>query len=164
MADTSTLSAGQEAYAALAAEHFSKGGTLGDLHGLEDRDYEAMYAVAHGMYAQERYADAQKLFSFLVACNPFDRRFHLALASSFQMTGDFEKAIGYYSMASVMDMKDPLPTFHTAECLAALGRVTEAREALEIVVEQSGAAEHATLKQRASGLLALLARPANKDA
>ena len=158
MADSTPLTAGQEAYIAKAREHFAAGGTLGDLHGMEDRDYEAMYAVAHGMYAQERYRDAQKLFNFLVACNPFDRRFHQALASSLQMTADYEQAISYYSMASVMDMKDPIPTFHTAECLAALGRVPEAREALQIVIEQSSSASHALLKQRATGLLELLSR------
>ena len=160
MADTPPLTAGQQAYAARASEHLAAGGTLGDLHGLEDRDYEAMYAVAHGMYSQERYADAQKLFSFLVACNPFDRRFHQALASTLQMTGDFEQAIGYYSMASVMDMKDPVPTFHTAECLAALGRLPEARDALQIVIDQSTDSAHAALRQRASGLLELLSRQA----
>jgi type III secretion system low calcium response chaperone LcrH/SycD len=158
MADSTPLTAGQEAYIARASGHFAAGGTLGDLHGMEDRDYEAMYAVAHGMYAQERYRDAQKLFNFLVACNPFDRRFHQALASSLQMTADYEQAISYYSMASVMDMKDPIPTFHTAECLAALGRVPEAREALQIVIEQSSSASHALLKQRATGLLELLSR------
>ena len=158
MADSTPLTAGQEAYIAKASEHFAAGGTLGDLHGMEDRDYEAMYAVAHGMSAQERYRDAQRLFNFLVACNPFDRRFHQALASSLQMTADYEQAISYYSMASVMDMKDPIPTFHTAECLAALGRVPEAREALQIVIEQSSSASHALLKQRATGLLELLSR------
>jgi hypothetical protein len=74
------------------------------------------------------------------------------------MTADYEQAISYYSMASVMDMKDPIPTFHTAECLAALGRVPEAREALQIVIEQSSSASHALLKQRATGLLELLSR------
>jgi type III secretion system low calcium response chaperone LcrH/SycD len=158
MADSAPLTAGQESYIAKASEHFAAGGTLGDLHGMTDRDYEAMYAVAHGMYAQERYRDAQKLFDFLVACNPFDRRFHQALASTHQMIGDYEQAISYYSMASVMDMKDPTPTFHTAECLAALGRVAEAKEALQIVIEQSSSAPHALLKQRATGLLELLSR------
>jgi type III secretion system low calcium response chaperone LcrH/SycD len=161
MADTPPLTAGQEAYVKAATEHFAAGGTLGDLHGLEERDYEAMYAVAHGMYAQERYADAQKMFSFLVACNPFDRRFHQALASTMQMNGQFEEAIGYYSMASVMDMADPVPTFHTAECLAALGRLPEAREALEIVIEQSAAPAQSALKQRAVGLRDLLSRQAS---
>lgn len=160
MADTPPLSAGQEAYVKAATEHFAAGGTLGDLHGLEERDYEAMYAVAHGMYSQERYADAKKMFSFLVACNPFDRRFHQALASTMQMNGEFEEAIGYYSMASVMDMADPLPTFHTAECLAALGRLPEAREALEIVIEQATDPAQSAVKQRAVGLRDLLSRQA----
>ena len=63
-------------------------------------------------------------------------------------------------MASVMDMKDPVPTFHTAECLAALGRLPEARDALQIVIDQSTDSAHAALRQRASGLLELLSRQA----
>ena len=156
MADFSQPSPAQEAYLAHAAAHLESGGTFGDLNGFEARDYEAMYTVAHGMYVQERYQDAQKLFGFLVACNPFDRRFPQALASSLQMTGEFEKAIEYYSMASVMDIKDPVPTFHTAECLAALGRVAEAREALEIVIEQSTAPALEGIRKRATGLRELL--------
>jgi hypothetical protein len=63
-------------------------------------------------------------------------------------------------MASVMDMADPLPTFHTAECLAALGRLPEAREALEIVIEQATDPAQSALKQRAVGLRDLLSRQA----
>lgn len=150
-----------EALAAQLAEHFMQGGTLGDLHGFDDRDYEAIYTVGHGMYSQERYDDAVKVFGLLAACNPFDRRFHQALASTLQMTGEFERAIASYSMASIMDIKDPVPTFHTAECLAALGRVADAREALSIVIEQSSSATHQPLRARAEGLLELLARAAD---
>ena len=146
------------------ADHFLAGGTLGDLQGFTDQDYEALYTIGHGMYSQERYDDALKIFGFLVMNNPFDRRFHQAMASALQMRGDFSEAIGYYSMASVMDIKDPVPTFHTAECLAALGQIEQAREALAIVLEQSATPEFADLKARAQGLIALLDRHAAKGA
>lgn len=153
-----------EAFAAALSEHLLQGGTLGDLHGFSEQDYEAMYTVGHGMYSQQRYDDALKVFRLLVACDPMDRRFHQAVASSLQMTGEFELAIGSYSMASIMNINDPVPTFHTAECLAALGRVADAREALAIVIEQSSDPAYGPLRIRAEGLLTLLSRAAEPPA
>lgn len=72
-----------------------------------------------------------------------------------QMLKQYENAIAFYSLASVMDRTDPRPTFHTAECLIALGRMEEAIDALTIVIEQSAASEYAALKIRAQGLMDL---------
>lgn len=137
-------------------EHFSKGGTLGDLRGLTPAHYEAIYAVGHNLYAQARYDDAFKVFTFLVANEPFDRRFQFALASVNQMLGRYEQAVMYYSMGSFFDLQDPLPTFHTGECLLALGHRKEAREAFEMVTRQATRIEQAALKQRAQAMLELL--------
>jgi hypothetical protein len=62
----------------------------------------------------------------------------------------------YYSMGSMFDLQDPLPTFHTGECLLALGHRQEAREAFEMVLRQATRIEHASLKQRAQATLELM--------
>ena len=138
------------------AEHFARGGTLGDLRGLKPEHYEAIYAVGHNLYAQTRYDEALKVFTFLVANEPFDRRFQFALASVNQMLGRYEQAVMYYSMGSMFDLQDPIPTFHTGECLLALGHRDEAREAFEMVVKQSTRIEQTSLSQRAQAMLELL--------
>lgn len=140
---------------ATVSEAFANGNTLGDLMGYVPRDYESVYALGHRYYRQARYLDALKAFSFLVMHNPLERKFANAQAASLQMLKQYDNAIAFYSLASVMDMTDPRPTFHTAECLIALGRVEEAIDALNIVIKQSTAPEFAALNARTQGLLNL---------
>lgn len=133
------------------------GGSIGMALGLDEQDYETLYTVGHYFYRQGRYADACKVFSYLVMFDHLERRFLGALAASHQMLKNYKEAIEFYSLSSVMDLDDPVPTFHTGECLLSLGLVTEAREALEMVVLQSNSPRHEKLRQRASRLLELLA-------
>ncbi|MBW7899918.1 MAG: SycD/LcrH family type III secretion system chaperone [Rhodocyclaceae bacterium] len=141
-------------------ELLMNGGTLGAIYDYTEQDYEVLYALGHSLYAQGRYADAVKAFGFLVMHNHLEKRFVGAFASSLQMAGRHAEAVQYYTLASAMDMSDPAPTFHTAECLIALGRLDDAREALGFVVAQSGDAAHQPLRERAQALLALLDRQA----
>lgn len=136
--------------------HLTRGGTLGDLRGLTAKEYEAMFLVGHTLYGQKRYEDAEQVFAFLVMNNPYDRRFAQALGSAKQMLGQYADAIGYYSIASMFEMTDPVPTFHTAECLAALGKPEDALDALGFAIKHSTKPEHAKLKQRAQAMVELL--------
>jgi len=136
--------------------HLTQGGTLGELRGFTEKEYEALFLVGHTLYGQKKYADAEQVFAFLVMNNPYDRRFAQALGSAKQMLGQFADAIGYYSVASMMEMTDPVPTFHTAECLAALGHTQDAMEALGFAIKHCTKPEHAKVKQRASGMLDIL--------
>lgn len=140
-------------------ELFSNGGTLGATQDYDDTDYEALYALGHNLYAQSRYQDAVRIFSFLVLQNHLEPRYMNAYASSLQMAGNYLEAIKVYSIASLMDMSDPLPTFHTAECMLALNMVAEAKEALTFVLRQSKAPEYAELKIRALAMQTLLGTP-----
>ena len=69
---------------------------------------------------------------------------------------DIDEAIEHYCLASVQDLSDPRPTFHTAECLLAQGRTGEARDALSMVLNDCRETRHEALKQRAQALLDLL--------
>lgn len=137
-------------------ELLANGGTLGSVYAYDDTDYEVLYALGHSLYAQARYQDAMRTFGFLVVHNHMEKRFMNAFAASLQMLKSYKEAIKYYSMTSLMDMSDPLPTFHTAECMLAIGYRTEAREALQFVLRQSDAPEYAELKVRAQAMLDLL--------
>lgn len=132
------------------------GGTLGSVYDYTERDYEVLYALGHSLYSQARYADATKVFGFLVMHNHLERRFVNAYASALHMTRNYKDAIQFYTYASVMDMTDPTPTFHTCECMMALGQLAEARQGLEIVIRQCDRPEQAPLKERASTLLGAL--------
>lgn len=145
------------------AELLANGGTLGSVYDYEDTDYEVLYALGHSLYSQTRYQDAMRTFGFLVTHNHLEKRFMNAFAASLQMLKSYKEAIKYYSMASLMDMNDPLPTYHTAECMMALGCAGEAKEALQFVLRQSEAPERAELKSRAQAMLELMSRHAQSS-
>lgn len=137
-------------------ELLTHGGGLGTIFGYTDDEYEALYALGHSHYAQQRYLDAAKCFCFLVANQPLEARSWNAYASCMQMLRRYRDAIQYYSNASVLDLEDPLPTFHTAECFIALEMPQEAHEALALVMAQCGAPQWDALRQRAQALMELL--------
>ena len=137
-------------------ELLSHGTSLGDIMGYSETEYEALYALGHNHYSQERYLDALKCFGFLVAHNTMERRYLSAFACTLQMLKRYREAIQYHSVASVMDLEDPLPTFHTAECFVALEMHQEAREALKLVLAQCDAPQWSELQERSQALLALL--------
>jgi type III secretion system low calcium response chaperone LcrH/SycD len=138
------------------AKLLANGSPLGSVYNYDDTDYEVLYALGHSLYSQARYEDAMRAFGFLVSHNHLEKRYMNALAASLQMLKSYKEAIKYYSMASLMDMSDPLPTFHTAECMLALGYTPEAREALQFVVIQSEEQGLAQLKSRAQAMLDLM--------
>lgn len=142
------------------AELLAQGGTLGSALEYSETDYEALYAFGHSLYSQSRYQDAVRIFGFLVMHNHLEPRYMNAYASSLQMCGNYLEALKLYSMASLMDIEDPLPTLHTAECMLALDMVKEVREALVHVLRQSDAPQHAELRARALAMQALLNQPA----
>lgn len=142
------------------AQLLAAGGTLGSIYDYSGHDCEVMYTLGHGLYSQGRFADAVKVFGFLAMHNHLERRYMNAFAASLQMTGSHEEAIKCYTLASVMDPTDPAPTFHTCECLIALGMKDNAIEGLELVIAQSRSDAQAPLRDRARALLALLQDPA----
>lgn len=150
-----TASAAQD-FPAQALDLLSQGGSLGTVFGYTDDEYEALYALGHNHYEQQRYLDAAKCFCFLVAHKSFEPRYMAAFASCMQMLGQYQEAIQYYSLVSVLDLEDPLPTFHTAECFIALEMPELAREALALVVAQCLQPHLQELSQRAQALLDLL--------
>ncbi|MEC4720734.1 SycD/LcrH family type III secretion system chaperone [Noviherbaspirillum sp. CPCC 100848] len=154
--DTHTMEIPAEKLAEQMVELFSNGGTLGDVYDYNSTDYEVVYALGSELYNQGRYSDAMKAFGFLVIHNQWEKRFVNAYAASLQMCKRYEDALQYYSLASVMDMRDPVPTFHTAECMIALGQLLEATQALEIVVNQCREEKDAGLKTRAQAMLDLI--------
>lgn len=138
------------------------GMSLGSYFEFTDSEYEAVYALGHSLYIQEQYLAASKYFSFLVAHIQTEKRYVNALASSLQMLGRYEEAIQYYCMASVMDIEDPLTTFHTAECFIALQQYTSAEEALNLILQQAKQPQWSQLRERSQALLTAITADAQK--
>lgn len=135
----------------------AQGGTLGGLMRLGQDELEALYAFGLGHYSQARWTDAMKVFSRLVMLAHGEPRYLNALASSYQMLGQHERAVHYWGVSQLLDASDPLPTFHTANSLLALGLVADALDALDLVLRQCREqGRHAELAARAQSLVTLI--------
>lgn len=163
--DTGSLSA--EDFAAIServAQHFREGGTLGDLAGITDEQFEALYAAAYRLYASDRYEDAAKVFAYLGMTDPHDRRYTLGLGASQQMLKKWDEAIAAYTLCIALDVEDPVPAFHMAECVAGKGDLADAQTLMAEVVQRCKAPEHQALKQKADAMLKLMAMRAARTA
>jgi len=146
--------------AARAAENlvglWRSGGTLGQAMDITADECEALYAFGHALYEQGKYSDAFKAFAQVTIYDHMEPRYQAAAGAAAQMLGRYEDALRHHLAVTVMKLDDPVPVFHCAECLLALGKLPEAAETLELVAGMCKAEAQAGLKSRAEALLQAL--------
>ena len=111
----------QEQIAEAARKFVSDYATLGELKGISRQELEAVYSLGFTHYRTGRYEDASKLFQFLVLFDHLNPKYWLALGAVQQVAKDYKGAIASYGYASFLDLENPKPQLHAAECFLALG-------------------------------------------
>ena len=135
----------------------ANGATLKDIHGYTDEEFDALYTLAYNFYNQGKYSEALQAFGFLLMHDQLERKYYKAFGSCLQMLKRYEEAIRNYSMASILDLTDPEPTFHTAECMVAIGMPKEAMEALQYVLNDTKSKpDYAAMHERATAMMEVL--------
>ena len=104
--------------------------TLGELKGISHEELEAVYSLGFTHYRTGRYEDAAKLFQFLVLFDHLNAKYWLALGAVQQVAKDYKAAVSSYAYSSFLDLGNPKPQFHAAECFLALGDKENAASAL----------------------------------
>ncbi|VTU27124.1 Chaperone protein IpgC [Variovorax sp. PBS-H4] len=138
-------------------EHLASGQTLGPLPDQSPEVQKAMYHLGYTNYSQGKYTEAMRFFGFLVICDHWDRRYHMGMAACLQMQQQHADALKYYSIASILDLTDPAPVMHIAECHLARGERPQARKALDYAIVQARAhAHHNHHVPRLEAMVALL--------
>ncbi len=139
------------------ADFLFAGGTVGQIHGLDTEDLEAVYALGYNLYNQARWDEALRVFCFLSVEDHLDRRFHVARGGCLLMLRRYEEAFKAYGLAHVLDVSDPVVALQCAECLIALRRKDDARTALETVAVLARESEaFQPIRARAAALAALI--------
>lgn len=138
------------------AQAIAQGTNLATLMDYSEQELEAMYAMGHSLYNQAHYVDALKCFAFLVGLVQTEVRFLSALASTLQMLKRYEEAMQYHCLATLLDVDNPLPLFHTAECFIGMGQLAPAREALQELLGQFPETDWQEVRQRSEVLLQLI--------
>lgn len=120
---------------AAAARAFAGGATMKEVRGITNEELEAVYSLGFGYYSTGKFEDAQKLFEFLVLFDHLSSRYWFALGAVQQARKDYQKAIASYGYSSFLDLENPKPQFHAAECYLALGDRANAASAIMALEE-----------------------------
>ena len=115
-----------------AAQKFATGfATMRELkEGITKAEMEAVYSVGFNMYRTGRYDDAEKIFRFLVLFDHLEPKYWMGVGAIQQVRKDYQGAIASYGYASFLDLRNPKPQLHAAECFLAMGDKVNAASAL----------------------------------
>ena len=105
--------------------------TVRDLKGITESEMEAVYSLGYNYYRTGNVENAEKVFKFLVLFDHLNPKFWMGLGAVRQVKGDLAGADAAYSYASFLDLSDPKPQFHAAECYLSMGDRESAASALE---------------------------------
>ncbi|EHH2570273.1 TPA: SycD/LcrH family type III secretion system chaperone VcrH [Vibrio parahaemolyticus] len=131
-----------------------EGGTLKMLHDVSADTIEHIYAVGYNFFQSGKIEQAAKVFQLLSMLDHYQARFFVGLGAARQELGEYLQAIDAYSYAALVDINDPRPPFHSAECHLKLEQLTEAESGFYSAKEMSaGKSQYADLHQRAGIML-----------
>jgi tetratricopeptide (TPR) repeat protein len=125
--------------------------TLGELEGItKDQQYE-MAKLGHRFIRQGKLAEAKTIFEGLVALDPHDAYFHLALGSIAQRNDDLEEAEERYSRALEINPFSPHALSNRGEVRMMRGRMLEgAKDLMRAIEEDPEAKQEATKRAKAT--------------
>lgn len=104
--------------------------TVRELKGITDAEMEAVYSLGFNFYRTGNIENAEKVFKFLVLFDHFNPKYWIGMGAVLQVKKQYQGAITAYAYASFLDIKDPKPQYHAAECYLALGDRANASSAL----------------------------------
>ena len=114
-----------------AAKMFMNGSTIKELKGISNNEMEAVYSLAFNYYRSGKFDEAEKLFDFLALFDHLNAKFWMGVGAVRQVKKNFTGAIQAYAYASFLNLHNPKPQFHAAECFLALGDKRNAASSLE---------------------------------
>ncbi len=128
--------------------------TLGDLEGITKPEQYEMAQVGHAHLVAGRLDKAETIFSGLMALDPFDPYFHLALGSIAQQQGKLEDAETSYTRALKYNPFSASTLANRGEVRVQLGKLEAGAEDLIKAAELDPAGkEQATVRARATLLV-----------
>ncbi|AIW14366.1 SycD/LcrH family type III secretion system chaperone [Vibrio tubiashii] len=131
-----------------------EGGTIKMLHDVSPDTIEHIYAVGYNFFQSGKTDQAAKVFQLLCMLDHYQARFFVGLGAARQEMGEYLEAIDAYSYAALVDINDPRPPFHSAECHLKLEQLTEAESGFYSAKEMSaGKSDYADLHKRADIML-----------
>jgi len=125
-----------------------RGGTGLQALNWSEQDYQALGQLAAQTLQAGRNREAKHLYALLCRLDPLAAEGFLGLGACCQNDSDYAKAVSAYGQAAILDLDDPRPSFHAAQCLFQLGQFRKAAHALSAAKAQAKAPEHRDLRKK----------------
>lgn len=143
-----------EKYRPQLTHYFEQGGTWQELLGFDSNTMAAHYQKAYELFQSADFKKAAAAFSYLTMINPYEYTYWIGLAVAKQSDRSFEEAIVAFHMAEAIDIKNPLPHLHLAQCYYAIQQKEKVTDHLKKAIEVAGSApEYQQIRQKAEMLL-----------
>lgn len=107
-------------------EQLEQGYTLGELRGITDEGYAALYKTARELCDQGDFYHAFPVALQLTLHNPTDSRFPFMAGACLQRLGHTELAAVMYALTLDVDPDHAAASYRLGECLIAVGKPEEA--------------------------------------
>ncbi len=118
----------------LTTSLMKSGATLSVARGFTDAEMENVYSIAYNFSQQEKFQEAKVLFRFLAFYGHMEPTYWMGLAVSQQALGEYEQAIKAYAMVYILELDNPVPLFHTAQCHIKNKNYESAQAALDSLI------------------------------
>lgn len=136
MAEEKNITNEMENKLEIAAELLANGATLKDIKGLTEEQMEAIYTMGCNFYKTGRLDEAETIFKSLVLLNHLSQKYWIGMGAVHQVKRNFEQAHVAYEYAALLDISNPKPIYHAAECYLALGSIQDAEATLDALEQQ----------------------------
>lgn len=144
----------KDAIEKLALDIYEKGMKPKDAMGLSDQMVEGMYSFGYRLYNTGKYDQASQLFRLLIMLDPMQARFMMGLGACLHMQKKYEDASNAYVLCAVLDLTNPLPHYHAADCYLEDNKLELAVTALQSCIIICGEQpQYSVIKERALVML-----------
>jgi Tfp pilus assembly protein PilF len=121
--------------------------TLGDFAGISKKAQHQMAQVGYTYLNQGKTEPAKQVFEGLVALDPYDAYFHMALASVHQRAGALKDAEESYTRSLEFNKHSPAAYANRGEVRLFLGKIAEAAQDLAKAIELDPQAKQDSTKR-----------------
>ena len=139
-------------------DSLKQGATLGELRGVTESEYAALYRMARQLCDDGQFHHALPLALSLLIHSPKDGRFAFLCATCLQRLGHDDSAALLFACTLELLPQEAAAAFRLAECFERLGKNPEAKASYQLAVELArGKFECRELQDLASSRAAALA-------
>jgi type III secretion system low calcium response chaperone LcrH/SycD len=111
---------------------------------------EEIYGIAQRNFASGNYKEASLLFNILISLDDTQAKYFMGAGACSHMQKKYKDAVAYYQVCSHLDITDPLPAYHAADCYLQLDDPGSAFKSISLAVLQSeNNPQYRQIKERA---------------